>query len=89
MLFDFVLIQVANSFSPKVSNKEIFIVFNRNIRDNNLNYVTCEFLKNGNSIEDARKMFYLYSREKFSDQKLMAFRKKLFEEIDSRGIQKV
>ena len=89
MLFDFVLIQVANSFSPKVSNKEIFIAFNRNIRDDNLNYVTYEFLKSGNSIEDARKMFYLYSREKFSDQKLMAFRKKLFEEIDSRGIQKV
>lgn len=86
--FDFVLLQAINSFSPKISNKEIFILFNRNL-GKEANYVTYKFLKNGESIEDKRKMFYLYTRKKFSDQNLIHFREKLFEKIGHDNILKV
>jgi len=87
--FDFVLLKAVNAFSSKVSKKDIFVRFGKKVRTDKNNYVTYEFLEGATFKGEKQRMFYLYSKEKFSDQNLISFRKKIFDQISSENIPQV
>ena len=82
--FDFALLLSSNSFSPKINPKLIFVSFGSLPKRNDYNYVTYEFLKGSSSGEDKRRLFYLYSKKKFSPDLINNFKNKLIENLNQQ-----
>ncbi len=74
--FDFVLLSTSNSFSPKFNPEFVYISFGNLPKRNNCNYETYKFLKGSNE-ENTKRLFYLYSRTRFSIDIIESFKTEL------------
>ncbi len=72
LAFDLVILPYTNSFSAKFDPNAIYISFTNLPKRNNQNYVTYEFLKGSNKTE-SKRLFYIYSKEKFKTANLESF----------------
>ena len=66
VLFDFVILPSSNSFSPNFDPKHVYINFGKLPKRGGFNYITYEDLKGVVKTDDKKRMFYIYSKEKFS-----------------------
>lgn len=89
--FNIVLLTSTNSFTPKFNPAFVYILFNNLPKRNGANYETYEFLKNTtNTKDDTRRLFYLYTKDKFSSTHLDKLRVKLFSTLcEQREIPQV
>lgn len=78
---DFALIPSTNNFSPKFNPESVYVFFGKLPKRKNLNYTTYSFLKKTQKVEENRRLFYLYSKEKFSEKQLVDLRNDLLKEV--------
>lgn len=81
---NFVLLPSANSFSANFNAESVYILFSKLPERNRKNYETYKFLKDSGSNEDKHRMFYLYSKEKFSKEQMMSFKETLINQIEQK-----
>lgn len=82
--FNIVLLSSTNSFSPKFNPSFVYILFNNLPKRNGANYETYEFLKDSSIKDDNRRLFYLYSKDKLSNEQLDELRKQLFAALQAQ-----
>lgn len=71
--FDFVILSSSNAFGAKFDPDFVYIYFNKLPSNNGRNYATYGFLKNNIPKYTSSRMFYLYSKEKFSPERIENF----------------
>lgn len=81
---NFVLLPSANSFSANFNAESVYILFSKLPERNRKNYETYKFLKDSGSNEDKHRMFYLYSKEKFSKEQMKSFKETLINQINQK-----
>lgn len=82
--FNIVLLTSTNSFSPKFNPSFVYILFNNLPQRNGANYETYEFLKDSSIKDDNRRLFYLYSKDKLSNEQLDELREQLFAALQAQ-----
>lgn len=85
--FNLVLLASTNSFSPKFNPKSVYILFKDLPLHNANNYATYEFLKGSCTQEDTRRLFYMYSKTRFTKENLNEFKQALFDKIISSRVK--
>lgn len=89
VLFDFVILPSSSSFSPKFDPKLVYINFGKLHKNGQPNYVTYEYLKGPVKTDDKKRMFYLYSKQKFSTELIETFINDLIKVVKSRNRSRV
>lgn len=84
LTYDLVMLTSTNSFSPKFNPESVYILFSKLPQRNGANFETYKFLKEPNTTEDNRRLFYLYSKDRLSSEQLDEFRTKLIEKLVSQ-----
>lgn len=80
--YNFTILQSSNSFAANFNADEVYIQFGNLPCKNKCNYTTYEFLKGKIAKSESKRFFYLYSKDKFTQEILGKLRDKLFKRID-------
>ena len=92
---NYVIISTSNSFGAKFDPKKVYIYFNNLPKRENRSYESYEFLRSGgastairNENSQGKEFFYLFSKEKFTENQIEKLRDAVFEQLGREEIDR-